>query len=101
MTEVEAAVSFNEPSPKIFLYTEVLDGENEIMAYALAEDGSDLIGIRCHGLYAKSNLSNVVAKAVYERHYPQGYTLVDLLNTTPEDHKDFMWALRLNHEQGG
>jgi len=87
--------------PKIFLYTEVLDGENEIMAYALAEDGSDLIGALCHGIYAKASLVSIVAKAMYAWHYPDGYVLVDLTNSTPEDDKDFMEALRLNHEQGG
>lgn len=92
---------------KIFLFSVPMKDPEYVqlrMGYALAEDGSFLFGTGWDPeVYIRATLNNLHARACYQEHYPDGYTIVDLLDLDDDQlmiHESFMAAWKINHSLG-
>jgi len=83
--------------PKIFLYlTDDTPGFNAVVA--LAEDGTGLAShLSSNSQWARTDI--MAKKRLFDEHYPQGYELVDLIDTLPEsyaENESLLHAIHLN-----
>ena len=79
--------------PKIYLVRE--DG----CGIALGEDGSLLLVTGVHPIYARSEMTNAVARFAYNYHFPEGYTIVDLLDSEDPFNEDPSYAEAFERNQ--